>query len=153
MIPVSAIEAGEPAEIALVQLFHSYCPNGELSKKTFTTLLKDAGVYDKELTLYDAEFTFDRAKAKCLAPASQFQDQVILNKRVSYQVFRLIILPEAATMKGQSIHKFIEVIVNAIPLDTEASLSAKNTTTTNGSNTATGVIGANSTSVAKKQKS
>jgi hypothetical protein len=153
VIPVPNIEAGEPAEIALVQLFHSYCPNGELSKKTFTTLLKDAGVYDKELTLYDAEFTFDRAKAKCLAPSSQFQDQVILNKRVSYQVFRLVVLPEAASMKGQSIDKFIQVIVNAIPVDTEANESSKNpTTTTNGSNTATEAVGANSTAV-KRQKS
>jgi hypothetical protein len=137
-----------------VQVFHSYCPNGELSKKAFTTLLKDAGVYDKELTLYDAEFTFDRAKAKCLAPSSQFQDQVILNKRVTYQVFRLVVLPEAATMKGQSIDKFIEVIVNAIPLDFETIESTK-AATTNGSNTASGAGtagGAGANSIVKKQK-
>jgi hypothetical protein len=123
-----------------VQLYHSYCPTGEISKKVFTTLLKDAGVYDKELTQYDAEFTFDRAKATCLAPSSEYHDQVILNKRLTYQIFRLIVLPETARMKGQSIDRFVEVLVNGIPLEAAATASVK------AANAGSGGGGANSSS-------
>lgn len=133
------IEAGEPSEIALVKLFHSYCPNGEISKKGFTTLLRDANVYDKELTQFDAEFTFDRAKAKCLAAGSHYQDQVIHNKRLTYQIFRILLLPDTASMKKQSIDKFIQVLVNAIPVEEE--VQEESTKVSNGPN----AVGANST--------
>jgi hypothetical protein len=50
---------------------------------------------------------------------------VIHNKRLTYQIFRLIVLPETARMKGQSIDRFVEVLVNAIPIDVAASGSVK----------------------------
>lgn len=114
------IEAGEPAEIALVQLFHHFCPTGEMSKKDFVAMLQEARLYDHELTLYDAEFIFDRAKTKASAPSSPFPDQVVLNKRLKYGPFRYFMVPGAAEMKKQSVDKFIQVLVNALPIQKPA---------------------------------
>ncbi len=79
-------------------------------------LLGEAKLLDHDLTQFDAEFIFDRAKTKASAPSSPFPDQVVLNKRIKYGPFRYFVIPDSAEMKNQSVDKFIQVLVNAIPL-------------------------------------
>lgn len=76
-------------------LFDKYAPKGELGASEFVDMCRDTKVINQKFTSTGARLVFNRTKAVCLAPSSdsKYREGLIFKKRVSYFVFRGVLVP------------------------------------------------------------
>lgn len=93
----------DEAEKRLKDVFGKYCAatNNEMDSKTFIKMLKDTNIIERKFTSGDADLVFQKTKAMASAPsAGSYSSGVVHGKRVNFEVFRAVAVPNIATKKG-----------------------------------------------------
>jgi hypothetical protein len=107
------LNAEDESEIRCQQVFMKYCEktNGEMDSKTFIKYLKDTDLIARKFTSGDADLVFQKTKAMASAPsAGSYSSGVVHGKRVSFQVFRAVAIPNLATKTGSSIASIVTTL-------------------------------------------
>ena len=100
---------GCSSEKSLRDLFMIFCPAGEMDSKTFIKMCEDAHLLEKKFTRTDGDLLFQKAKAKASAPgAGAYASGVVHGKRLNYDVFRAVVIPEIATKKSITVPALLE---------------------------------------------
>ncbi len=87
----------------------SAIPN-EMDVNNFKKLVRDLNIHHRKFTVSDAEMLFRRSLAQIEAQAdSPFKNEVISGKRISYTLFRNVILPSTARARGTGIDDLVEI--------------------------------------------
>lgn len=103
---------GSSVETSAKELFMKFCPSGELDSKTFIKMCEDASLLGKGFTRTDADLLFQKAKAKASAPgAGSYSSGVVHGKRLSYDVFRAVAIPDIAAKKNKTVSDLLEILV------------------------------------------
>ena len=106
---------GEESEAAVRKIFQRYCPRGQISQNSLLKILVDANLLDSNLSKFDVQFLFDKSKARAGAKNSPYKEGVILQKRLTYEPFRALTVPELASMKRVSVAKLMQLLATADP--------------------------------------
>jgi hypothetical protein len=84
-----------------------------MDSKTFIKFLRDANQITKKFTSGDADLIFQKAKAKASAPgAGSYSSGVVHGKRLTYEVFRAVVVLCLAEKKGKSVEAMIEELLS-----------------------------------------
>jgi hypothetical protein len=110
------IAQGEASEQAVWEIFVRYCPQRQISMETLVRMLRDARLLDSKLSKFDVEFIFEKSKARAGSKNSPYKEGVIVHKRLTYEPFRALTIPELAEFKGCSEDKLMQLLATADPM-------------------------------------
>jgi hypothetical protein len=91
----------------------------------FVKMCRDCGLVDKKFTVVDAELCFLKAKKKA-SMVKEYSGGVFFGKRISYKVFRHVLIRCIMEKKEVPIDRIIHALVNAhllgcyVPINTNA---------------------------------
>lgn len=90
------------------------CRTGEMDLSQCVRICRDAEIVDKNFTAVDVELCFIKAKLKASSKyCPQYNGGVVHGKRITYQVFREVLLRCLAEKKGVPIESILHHVLNA----------------------------------------
>mmetsp|Transcript_16911 Transcript_16911/g.25495 ORF Transcript_16911/g.25495 Transcript_16911/m.25495 type:complete len:365 (-) Transcript_16911:105-1199(-) len=118
------VDKESETEATLERYFKKICRTGEMDLSKFVKMCRDCGIIDKCFTSVDVELCFLKARIKASSKeCPEYNSGVFHGKRISYKVFREILLRCIVEKKGVPMQVVTHHLVNG-----EANLVSKNTT-------------------------
>eukprot|EP01041_Mallomonas_annulata_P009965 gene9965-20724_t len=111
-----SLQSHIPEEDDVKELFELYSPNHEMTAQQFIYMLKSAKIINKRFTTGDADLVFQKTKAKASnTTGGTIAKGVIMGKRINFEVFRAVAVPELAERSMMSDWKVGGLHTNQLP--------------------------------------
>lgn len=101
-------------EVILERYFKRMCRTGEMDLSLCVKMCRDAEIVDKQFSAVDVELCFIKTKLKASSKdCPKYNSGVLFNKRITYLVFREVLLRCLAEKKEVPIESITHHLVNA----------------------------------------
>ena len=107
------VDPESPSELSLQALFARHSRRREMGITMLLELCRARQLYSKTFTKMDGRLVFEKSVAMALSSRSgdEYSDGVYFGKRISYKVFREIVVPCLAELIGTTRSKLIDKLV------------------------------------------